>query len=184
MIIGDKEDIEYVVKNVPLAGKLVGVFRPSPEAIKNVPLASFSMVFLPCFWPHLILLSPCLIGACFASRATLKETYYILTTDSLIYHVSDPSIGFCSTGLDSKEFSLQMIQDVTINNAGSGCALFQVPSVKIGMINSSRKTRPFSLYVSNTTELAMTIQQLKKQLHPAILNYPFQYVPQMTFKPV
>jgi len=90
-----------------------------PAACSNFPVP----LLLPCFWPHLCILSPiCLLGYV-AAKGVAEGTTYVLT-DRNVHVMIDASFGPCGqcyrTGTDWGTVGLNQVQSLVVNNASSG----------------------------------------------------------------
>ena len=78
---------------------ILGIYVVSDENRKNAvkqPMACF--LAMPCFWPHALLMSPCLYAACQSGNKILKSTVYIITDKRLYNSVGAGELGFvCCT---------------------------------------------------------------------------------------
>jgi hypothetical protein len=166
MIHGSPEDIAFVQANVTLTYPIVGVFRPSEEAVKKVPYAPFYLgLVFPCFLPHLILCSPILCLNAAYSKETLLKTYYIVTTQSIMAYTHDPRVGCCSTGTDSSEIMLYSVNAISTNKNGWGCSCVQTPTLTIA--TQGQKTA-ISWYPENLEGVAQLIKQQKANSMPLL----------------
>lgn len=143
-----------------------------PAACSNFPVP----LLLPCFWPHLCILSPiCLLGYV-AAKGVAEGTTYVLT-DRNVHVMIDASFGPCGqcyrTGTDWGTVGLNQVQSLVVNNASSGllsccCA---VGSLNLGVPYGSpvanygggKRSAPSTLrmYVDNPDEARALIQDAK-----------------------
>ena len=83
-------------------------------------------LMLPCFWPHLLCVWPCLCGMKAASRNEAVSQYWILTETELkivtMDHDATCCPGCCRTGDQVKTVPLENITDVGVDARGSGMA--------------------------------------------------------------
>ena len=143
-----------------------------PAACSNFP----APLLLPCFWPHLCILSPvCLLGYV-AAKGVAKGTTYVLT-DRNVHVMIDASFGPCGqcyrTGTDWGTVGLNEVRSLVVNNASSGvfsccCA---AGSLNLGVPYGSpvanygggKRTLPSTLrmFIANPDEARALIQDAK-----------------------
>jgi hypothetical protein len=93
---------------------------------RHVGCSAFGpLLFLPCFWPHFIVLSPCLLLSNVMTTNIACRTYWVLTTQELMVVVLDHNRCCCindcyRTGIYIKTIPLETIVDVGLLPRG-GC---------------------------------------------------------------
>lgn len=91
--LGTAEDLrwaeEYVAKSVGSNRVIYACIRPTEEEIKGALCSGSSILMFPCFWPHFLILSPCLIQGYIYSRKRLQHLTYILTNREIVSVVKD-----------------------------------------------------------------------------------------------
>ena len=103
---------------------ILGIYVVSDENRKNAvkqPMACF--LAMPCFWPHALLMSPCLYAACQSGNKILKSTVYIITDKRLYKSVDTGELGFvcCTPGRDSGDVPHQDISGLSLDMPGAAC---------------------------------------------------------------
>jgi hypothetical protein len=78
--------------------------------------------FLPCFWPHMLILLPCLLVGKMNVENTIRSQYWILTERELTVVTIDHPTSCCtSSGNQVKTIPLENITDCGIDSVGKGC---------------------------------------------------------------
>lgn len=122
------DDLQKCARQVTAPNEsILAVWRVNEQDRSNAAYSIFpAPLLLPCFWPHLCVLSPCVCAAVSAQYAILKGTLYFLTNKNLGVIV-DAAIGPCGvcmrTGVDSGSMPLTEIRSVGINAKGGGACL-------------------------------------------------------------
>jgi hypothetical protein len=79
----------------------------------------------PCFWPHLLLLWPCMWSASTNLRNTARSQYWILTEQELriisLDHDTCCIPGCVKSGVNCKTIPLENITDAGLDATGTGC---------------------------------------------------------------
>lgn len=131
------EDLRVVTQKCAQDEKVIAVWRipkekQSTAACSMMPLALF---YLPCFWPHALILSPCLCAGYCAVNASVKGTTYALTDRNFI-RIADFDCygGYYKSGSDSAATALSDIKAISVNAKASGCtACCSVDALHIGV---------------------------------------------------
>ena len=186
---------EFLIDNDIHNEEIIAVWCVSPKNIKAASIGSTGapmMLFMPCFWPHLCCLSPCLIAGYLAQKEMYKGTIYVLGRKNL-YRISDVNIGNhngssllscfnCTTGRDSAMQELSGIQGISIDSRGEGfCAQLRTSHVSIGLpigsplVNSGRSGHEslqtqFVMLVEEPEKAARLIREAKEQQEQAQMN--------------
>jgi hypothetical protein len=83
------------------------------------------LVILPCFWPHLLVLWPCLWCAATKVENAARSQYWILTEQELrivsLDHDSCCIPGCVNSGVTCKAIPLENITDAGLDAIGTGC---------------------------------------------------------------
>jgi Short C-terminal domain len=81
------------------------------------------LMICPCFWPHLIILSPCLCMAKTALDVTIRNTFWILTEQDVKIFVRSANYAGCcyKSGDTLKSVPLTQITDCGIQAPTQGC---------------------------------------------------------------
>jgi hypothetical protein len=96
------------------------------------------LLVLPCFWPHMIILSPCLCAACSANTNRIKNQYWILCDNEL--KIVSKSFDTCcipgcsQSGNNIKTIPLANITDCGVQASGKGCTnqcTAQLPTIYV-----------------------------------------------------
>jgi hypothetical protein len=102
------------------------------------------LLLLPCFWPHLIILSPCLCSGLSATKNAIFSTYWILTeTELKIVIKSHDRCCFpncVKSGNILKTIPLENITDSGLVSKATGCVVGctgDVPSIYIDTASSN-----------------------------------------------
>ena len=140
---GDPDDIAKMQAKLGPSITIKAVFRTDEGAASNLAWMQVRILgAMPCFWPHLILLSPCLIPAALNTKAALMNSFYVVSDEGIYTVVDDysPPCGCgCSTGVDYSHTSWENVLSISVNNAGKGCASCQIPMVALqlpGVVSS------------------------------------------------
>ena len=99
--------------------------------------------FLPCFWPHLIVLSPCLLTRKISADDTIQNTFWVLTTTEVkVIMVSHEHICCYTKGAQVKSIPLDSITDCGISAPDTGCGdcVTTVPTIYIDTASSSARS--------------------------------------------
>lgn len=109
---------------------------------------TFGLAVLPCFWPHLIILSPCLCANQIAAVNAARNQYWILTETELKVVTMDHDTccipGCVSSGNQIKSIPLENITDCGINAKGSGClnqCAVDLPTIYVDTASSGPASR-------------------------------------------
>ena len=97
-----------------------------------------AFLFLPCFWPHLLILWPCLLAGKLSVERTIRNTYWVLTTTEIKIIVKSHS-GCCGTiGNQVKSIPLDTITDCGISAQNTGyCKCYTaIPSMYVDTASS------------------------------------------------
>ena len=82
-------------------------------------------VFLPCFWPHLLIIWPCLWSAAAKVENAARSQYWILTEQELRIVSLDHDVcciaGCIKSGVTCKAIPLENITDAGLAAIGTGC---------------------------------------------------------------
>ena len=130
------EDLRVVTQKCAQDEKVIAVWRipkekQSTAACSMMPLALF---YLPCFWPHALILSPCLCAGYCAANASVKGTTYALTDRNFIRIADFDCYGCYKSGSDSAATALSDIKAISVNAKASGCtACCSVDALHIGV---------------------------------------------------
>jgi Short C-terminal domain len=91
----------------------------------RVCVQSFGLfLFLPCFWPHLLVIWPCLWAGMSNAENTIKSQYWILTERELKVVTMDHftcCVPISSSGTQVKTIPLENITDCGVVSVGKGC---------------------------------------------------------------
>ncbi|XP_065578263.1 uncharacterized protein LOC136038806 [Artemia franciscana] len=160
--LGTEEDMIKARSLVGPDSIIHAALRPSESAINTVAYAQLkTFAIIPCFWPHLICVGPCLCFTASNIKECLKNTLYIITNDRLIISVEEysPPCSCCSqtTGLDSGEYYYENIVEVGVDNRGQGCTIFRVSKVRLQFVSTTAL-----LIVDNPAEVADLIRELRR----------------------
>lgn len=81
-------------------------------------------LLVPCFWPHFVLLSPCLLASCIGKINLIASQYWVLTeTDLRIIHLDHDTtcLPYCwRTGVSVRTIPLEKISDIGLDSRGRG----------------------------------------------------------------
>lgn len=104
-------------------------------------MSTFKVFVVPCFWPHLLFLWPCLCSAKTAGVNAAKSQYWILTERELkiiqVDHDSTCIPGLMTSGNDIKTIPLENITDCAVDNAGRGCLDAEIASIHVDTANAT-----------------------------------------------
>jgi hypothetical protein len=129
------ESITAVLEQQGLhGGEVVAWWKIPTEYHKGVTLKPIlPLLVCPCFWPHAVVLSPCLCAYCFCSMKTLPTVSTILTKTHIVSTMmpTGPCAICGNGGLDSKMINVNTIQGVSVDNVGTCCADLQAPSASV-----------------------------------------------------
>jgi hypothetical protein len=103
-LFGDGSNVPEDLKN--LSSNITYWSKPNPEAPIQQGLCWESIIpaiFLPCFWPHLLICSPCIVGHTMQKTETILATNLVLTTTSLVL----------TEGTSTRSISLDKIETIT-----------------------------------------------------------------------
>jgi hypothetical protein len=98
---------------------ILHTYKPSPEAISKLSNAPFLAFLLPCFWPHLCLLSTCLCYCKCYTQQALRHTTYIVTDKDVIFlteDFSDPCCCCCTYGNGNPKVYLYFVLIASSNS--------------------------------------------------------------------
>jgi hypothetical protein len=101
------------------------------------------LLVLPCFWPHLLILWPCMWSAATNIANTARSQYWILTEQELriisLDHDACCIPGSAKSGVNSKAIPLENITDVGLDDIGKGwvnkCAV-DLPTIYVDTASS------------------------------------------------
>mmetsp|Transcript_3741 Transcript_3741/g.5752 ORF Transcript_3741/g.5752 Transcript_3741/m.5752 type:complete len:264 (+) Transcript_3741:65-856(+) len=167
--------------------EIIAVWCISPENIRATSLAPFAPALaMPCFWPQLCCLSPCIIAGYSATKEVCDGTIYVLGRKNL-YRIVDAKVGGGSspcpcfgftTGRDSAMQELSGIQGiVAVNSCGEGCCVqLRISHVSIGVpfgspLANSGATKHqalnthFVMLVEEPEKAARVIREAKEQFN-------------------
>ena len=107
-------------------------------------------LFLPCFWPHMVLLSPCLCLQMYVNVSQMKNQYWILTEYELkVVEMEYDYICCCpgvfTSGISVQTIPLENITDCGLKIQGSGlCNTLgaETPTLYVDTASSSSSSRP------------------------------------------
>lgn len=152
---------EAVEKALAPNRRVLHVFRPSEETANKASKTCFALCLFPCFWPHMILCSPCLISSTFALKARIENTLYVVTDQevmAIVMDYSNPGCGCLSTGTDSRTLPFSSIISVDVNEVGKSCsASCAVPVLRF---TSANVTTPVDDWYVNEPHKARRAVQL------------------------
>jgi hypothetical protein len=101
--------------------------------------ATFGLFVLPCFWPHLLILWPCLLATKVEADRVGRNTYWVLTITDIKVIVKRHTGCYSGTVGDTvKSIPLDSITDCGITNPDTGCdsCCTKVPSIYIDTASS------------------------------------------------
>jgi hypothetical protein len=104
-----------------------GVIKLDPALADRVSdqacCSTFGMfLILPCFWPHLLIMWPCLLVGKMSLENCIKSQYWILTERELKVVTMDHATSCCSSsGNQVKSIPLENITDCGVDSVGQGC---------------------------------------------------------------
>lgn len=125
-----QEDLEKARSVVGQGEEILGLWTVSSEqAMMASCLPMMPILVLPCFWPHAMVLSPCLCTCFWMNKYVLEGSQTILTNQR-IYRVVD-SDGCCNQN-QSGDLALGDINSVG-NQALTPCGNCNVESVTLGV---------------------------------------------------
>ncbi|KAJ1425677.1 hypothetical protein B484DRAFT_450999 [Ochromonadaceae sp. CCMP2298] len=90
---------------------------------------------LPCFWPHLVIVTPFLCVVYHNTKLTYKSTIFILGTKEpqALYRIRHVQ-GCCNTsGIDCAKVDIKDITSMAIDREGTTCLLRTNNAIKIGL---------------------------------------------------
>ena len=109
--------------------------------------ASFGVfVFLPCFWPHLLIIWPCLLAVKLSADRVIRNTYWILTTTEIKVIVKSHA-GCCGTNGDQvKSIPLDTITDCGVMAKNTACCKCYegVPTIYVDTASSGARSSEHS----------------------------------------
>jgi len=118
---------------VPPEENILGVYVISDENRRNILMQPCAIGVCPLFWPHLIIMSPCLAAQYFVAKAVAESLVYVLTNRRL-YKSIDPKTGgavCCSPGQDSGEVELTSITGLGIDLPGNAFGIKCCPTKQV-----------------------------------------------------
>lgn len=118
------------------------------ELSKYICCTTFGpFVFMPCFWPHFLIIWPCLIGCKVANENSARSQVWILTRRELkivsLDHDTCCCPGLSKSGNKVKTVPLENITDVGIASRGSGVAnnwAGDIPSIYVDTASGNKGT--------------------------------------------
>ena len=149
--LGNAMNLPDRVKNVANlragAGNVIAWTKADPEHIGYYAAMQKvgDMLMVPCFWPLVLLMSPCLCTTYCGLLENLKSHYWILTEYDLIIVGLEFNIccwlpGICTQPSKVQSIPLEKITDCGIRNRGNGCInrwFGQVPVLFVDNASSS-----------------------------------------------
>ena len=143
-----EEDLRTCASKCDPNERILAVWRVPKEMIGRATRGSVCatpLLFMPCFWPHMVILSPFICAAYFAIENTLEGTTYFLT-DKALHIVRDVDCcgGCYRSGNDYGSVALNEIKSIAVNNAASGACgcCYSFSSLDVGVpISSPAMTR-------------------------------------------
>lgn len=129
-VIGTKDSLPHDIREIAmLRSEVIAWTALDPALAPNVGPSSCCTVFgifliIPCFWPHLLLMWPCLCSMKTKIENTIRSQYWILTETELkivIKHHDTCCIPGCSEAGDSvQSIPLENITDCGTQALGKG----------------------------------------------------------------
>lgn len=174
-----EEDLRVCASKCDPNERILAVWRVPKEMIGPATRGSVCMsplLFMPCFWPHLVILSPFLCAAYFGVESTLEGTTYFLT-DKALHVVRDiDCCGGCyRSGNDYGSVALNQIMSIAVNNAASGACgcCYNFSSLDMGVPLSSpaanhvvgsktSRAARLRMVISDVDEARSLVQQAKE----------------------
>lgn len=131
------EDVERAKALVGAGERIIAVWTATPEQANNLALQIFSIGICPCFWPHMIILSPCLVFGYTEQKNILEHTMVILT-DKKVYRQVDYDGACCCSNFKSGEISLNDVHSVSEGQSAPGtiqvtCCCQLPPMITLGL---------------------------------------------------
>ena len=97
-------------------------------------------LFVPCFWPHLLIIWPCLLAGKVSSERIIHNTYWVLTTTEIKIIVTSHD-GCCGrNGGQVKSIPLDTITDCGISAPNTTCGQTGIPSIYVDTASSGGKS--------------------------------------------
>lgn len=180
---------QYLIDNGIYDEEIIAVWCISTENINASSLGPFAaLVALPCFWPHLVCLSPCVIANYLVTKEVCEGTIYVLGRKNL-YTIIDAEVGGSSspcpcfgftTGRDSAMQELSAIQGIAVNSRGEGCCSqlrtshvsigvpFGSPLANHGKSGDQHLNTHFVMLVEEPEKAARLIREAKEQFSQPI----------------
>ena len=169
-----EDDLRNAAERCDGEERIAAIWRIPSDVASSAACASFPpALFLPCFWPHLAVLSPCLISGYCTGVSLFEGTTYFLT-DKALHVLVDASVGGClyRTGKDSGQVGLNEIKSIVVNNAASGlCAGFSPSTLDVQVPygspvansggSSDKSPGTFKMFVQNPDEARKLLMAAK-----------------------
>ena len=174
-----EEDLRTCASKCDPNERILAVWRVPKEMIGRATRGSVCatpLLFMPCFWPHLVILSPFICAAYFAIENTLEGTTYFLT-DKALHIVRDVDCcgGCYRSGNDYGSVALNEIKSIAVNNAASGACgcCYSFSSLDVGVPISSpaatlvagtkhERAAQLRMFISDVNEARSLVQQAKE----------------------
>jgi hypothetical protein len=140
---------EDVRKVANVRGEIIAWTKLDPDLESTISryicCVSFGpFLFCPCFWPHLIIMWPCLCWAKVASENAARSQYWILTEKELrvvcLDHDTCCVAGCSKSGIKSQAIPLENITDAALDARGTGYAnqcAGDVPTIYVDTASST-----------------------------------------------
>ena len=174
-----EEDLRTCASKCDPNERILAVWRVPKEMIGRATRGSVCatpLLFMPCFWPHMVILSPFICAAYFAIENTLEGTTYFLT-DKALHIVRDVDCcgGCYRSGNDYGSVALNEIKSIAVNNAASGACgcCYSFSSLDVGVPISSpaatlvagtkhERAAQLRMFISDVNEARSLVQQAKE----------------------
>lgn len=175
-IIGTKFDLPPDVRDVAgLRSNVVAWTSLDPDLSDDVCWYACChtcgpLLWLPCFWPHLIICSPYFIGKCMIMEGQLRRQFWILTEYELkIVHASFDLDRVCyQSGNAVQTIPLENIVDCGVQTRGKGCinlciAVGSLPEVYVDTASAPVKGQSHEALGVALAEYEWFIQRILQQ---------------------
>jgi hypothetical protein len=168
--LGTNYDLPVEIRKIAsLRSEVIAWTKLDPDLYDKIDSYYCNRIFfifvIPCFWPHLVLMWPCLCAAKSAGVNGARNQYWILTQRELkivsVDHDTSCIPGLFTSGNDTKTIPLENITDCGVDNPGQGRLNVQyadLASIHVDTASSpSRRHEAVGIGLANHEELIRKI---------------------------
>ena len=173
------EDEELAKSLIAPDETILAVLRASSDNTYNAAMQPIGCIaMLPCFWPHAVILSPCICMAVQSGLAVLNATLYVVTNRNIYRHVGDATTCCPIPGKSSGQQDLASINSVGTDMPGAACGQQCFPTKKIVLgvapgsvlanAGGSKHTpnNRIMIFVDDPDEVMRIVREAKEALGP------------------